>query len=241
MVCCLFFILFHYIRAWAWMNIKMNVLNYVHINLTSSHYPWHTNITQRNTLVWFLKIILSLYWGYIVTFTKVLTMYRSWIHPSIILLYPPSSIPGIVSTGLHTWVHNIPTVFVLLHLFLYPLSPIQPPRQDLFYFAVFHFWMKGIFCLFKIAVQGGETHLCLSCEFGLFQTCLAAIIGPWGCQWFKYGSYPLCSFCRLCVFLEFVPHNWLWPTELTLLVHSTPSRRTHLFFHTHLIQKPDAI
>jgi hypothetical protein len=34
----------------------------------------------------FFIIILLLYWGYIVTFTKVLTIYHSWIHPSIILL-----------------------------------------------------------------------------------------------------------------------------------------------------------
>jgi hypothetical protein len=44
---------------------------------------------------------LLLYWGYIVTFTKVLTTYHSWIHPFIILFYSPSPpIPGMVLTVL---------------------------------------------------------------------------------------------------------------------------------------------
>jgi hypothetical protein len=57
--------------------------------------------------------------------------------PSIILLYPLFSIPGIVSTGnyLHTCVHSICTRFTLLHPFptssLLPLVP-SPSRQDLF-------------------------------------------------------------------------------------------------------------
>jgi hypothetical protein len=42
-----------------------------------------------------------LYWGYIVTFTKVLTIHHSWIHPlHHSPLSPPSLIPRIVSTGL---------------------------------------------------------------------------------------------------------------------------------------------
>jgi hypothetical protein len=45
----------------------------------------------------FVKFLL--HWGYILTLTKVLSLYHSWIHPSIILLYLPSPIPGIVSTG----------------------------------------------------------------------------------------------------------------------------------------------
>jgi hypothetical protein len=42
-----------------------------------------------------------LYWGHIVTFTKVLTIYHSWIHPlHHSPLFPPPPIPGIVSKGL---------------------------------------------------------------------------------------------------------------------------------------------
>jgi hypothetical protein len=48
----------------------------------------------------FFTIIILLYWRSIVTFTKAPTTYHCWIHPSIILLYPPSPIPGMVSTGL---------------------------------------------------------------------------------------------------------------------------------------------
>jgi hypothetical protein len=51
-----------------------------------------------------------LYWGYIVTFIKVLTIYHSWLHLlHHSLLSPPSPIPGIVSTGLifpFSWMSN---------------------------------------------------------------------------------------------------------------------------------------
>jgi hypothetical protein len=34
------------------------------------------------------------------TFIMVLAIYHNWIHPSIVLPFPPSPIPGIVSTYL---------------------------------------------------------------------------------------------------------------------------------------------
>jgi hypothetical protein len=69
-------------------------------------------------------ITLLLYLGYIVTFTKVLTIYHSWIHPLHRSPLSPPPIPGIVSAGLifhfHIWVHNIPTIFTSYTLSLYP-------------------------------------------------------------------------------------------------------------------------
>jgi hypothetical protein len=82
-----------------------------------------------------------LYWEYNVTFTKVLTIYHSWIHLSIIPLYSPSTILRIVSTGLifpfsymsTLYFHHIhsPTPFSLC---LPLLSLVPTTRQDLFYF-----------------------------------------------------------------------------------------------------------
>jgi hypothetical protein len=55
--------------------------------------------------------------------------------PSTILLHTPSPIPGILSTNiiflLHTYVHNICTIFTLLLPFLtsYPLPPVPSPQS----------------------------------------------------------------------------------------------------------------
>jgi hypothetical protein len=64
-------------------------------------------------------------WGYVVAFTKVLTIYQiyhTWIHPLYHSpLYPHALIPGIVSTGiilhLHACVHIFCTIFTLLSPF----------------------------------------------------------------------------------------------------------------------------
>jgi hypothetical protein len=109
-----------------------------------------------------LKKLLLLCWGYIVLFTKVLTIcqiYHNWIHPSIILLYSPllpflEEFQQVSFFCSHTWGQNISTTFTMLHTFLIssPLSLLPSPRQDLFYFLILHFLKKDIFCLFKIAI-----------------------------------------------------------------------------------------
>jgi hypothetical protein len=93
--------------------------------------------------------------GYNVTFTKVLAIYHSWIHP----LYhspvnSPPAIPGIVATGLifpftcmYTWyfhhVHLLQAFFVSSPLWLY-----QPPRQNLLCLPAIRFCKKKWhFCL----------------------------------------------------------------------------------------------
>jgi hypothetical protein len=98
--------------------------------------------------------------GDIVTFTKVLTIYHSWIHPPPFSFILPPPIPGIVSAQLifhfHSWVHNIlpysphsPFPYVL------PLPLVPTPRQDLFYHPVLHFYFKKWnFCLFETAIRG---------------------------------------------------------------------------------------
>jgi hypothetical protein len=79
----------------------------------------------------------------------VIIIYVVKFTPSIILLCP--SLFRIVSAGLifpfHTWVHNISTLFTLLHPFLIslPLTPVTTPRQDLFYLPSLHFWKKMFF------------------------------------------------------------------------------------------------
>jgi hypothetical protein len=90
---------------------------------------------------------LLLYWGYIVTFPKVLTICHSWIHLSTILLYlsSPHSWNSFNRCHFYTWVHSISTIFTLLHPFLlsFPLPLASTPRQDLFYLSVLCFWKKN--------------------------------------------------------------------------------------------------
>jgi hypothetical protein len=79
-----------------------------------------------------------------VSFTKVLT-------PFTILFHTPSPIPGIVSTNIiypfvHTYVHNICSIFTVLHHFPTSLhtgtTPPPRPRQDLFCPPVLQFCIK---------------------------------------------------------------------------------------------------
>jgi hypothetical protein len=68
---------------------------------------------------------------YIVTFTKVLTIYHKEFTPSNILLSPPSTPSWNSFHRFHffhllTWVHNISIIVALLHPFL-PSSPLSNP------------------------------------------------------------------------------------------------------------------
>jgi hypothetical protein len=85
-----------------------------------------------------------LYWGYPVTFTKVLTTYLKFT-PSTIFLYPLPPILRTGSTGLICpssymstyYLHHIhpPTLFP----YILPLPLVPTPRQDLIYIPVLHF------------------------------------------------------------------------------------------------------
>jgi hypothetical protein len=86
-----------------------------------------------------------------VTFTKVLTIYCSLIHP-LHLLYLPSPISEIISAGLiffhlHTCVHNISTIFTFLYLFPYspPLTDTNHPDRTYFTFLICVFEKKMTF------------------------------------------------------------------------------------------------
>jgi hypothetical protein len=104
----------------------------------------------------FFIIILLLYWGYIVTFTKVLTIYHSWIRT---LHYSP------LSPAPHSWYsfnRSRFSVFIHENIFL-PYSPsytlslytvpagTNPPERTCFTF-LFSVFEKRHFCLFKIAI-----------------------------------------------------------------------------------------
>jgi hypothetical protein len=73
-----------------------------------------------------------------VIFTKVLIINISQLNPppSSLSFIPPSPILEIFQQFsflyLHTCVHNISTIFTLLHLFLVSSPSHQAPRQDLF-------------------------------------------------------------------------------------------------------------
>jgi hypothetical protein len=105
-----------------------------------------------------------------VAFTKVFTICQNTIAefiPSIIFLYPPHHIPGIVSTGicfhLHSCVHSIGIILTLLHPF--PISSTLPlvPTPPVLPFC-FPILLKKYFCLFMIATHGVSLwhfHICM--------------------------------------------------------------------------------
>jgi hypothetical protein len=70
------------------------------------------------------SFFLLLYWGYTVTFTEVLSIHYSWIHP--LHHSPLSLLPHSWNSfnrshfSIYTWVHNISTTLTLLHRFLIP-------------------------------------------------------------------------------------------------------------------------
>jgi hypothetical protein len=88
--------------------------------------------------------------------------------PSIILLYTPSLIPGVVSTGiivhLHACVHSVCTTFSLLHPFstfslltLISTLPLHTTDRTCFTLLFCDFCKRRIkwhFYFFKIAIQG---------------------------------------------------------------------------------------
>jgi hypothetical protein len=109
-----------------------------------------------------------LFWGYIVAFTKLLTIYQiyhSWSHPiHCSPLFHPAPIPGIVSVNViftctymcTQYQHYIHPPTPTPHI-LPTLTSTYPPRQDLFCLPVLRFCKrkkKWHFCLSKISVQG---------------------------------------------------------------------------------------
>jgi hypothetical protein len=114
----------------------------------------------------FFLSFLLLCSGYIVAFTKVLILYIGYLQyiiveftPSIILLYPPSLIPGIVSTGIifpftyvctqYLYYFHLPMLFP--HFFPPPTGTNCPPQALLFSNFVKE---KKLTFLFKLAIQG---------------------------------------------------------------------------------------
>jgi hypothetical protein len=71
----------------------------------------YSSISSTPLFLHFLIVILLLYWGHSVTFTKVLTIYYRWIHPLHHSPLPPSPTP-------------IPTFCVFL-LYMSPLLVCQ--------------------------------------------------------------------------------------------------------------------
>jgi hypothetical protein len=109
----------------------------------------------------FFTIVVLL--GYIVAFTKILTIYQiyhTWIHSlQLISFIPPPSIPEIVSTGLIFSIYtHVCRVFTILQLSLPPSSPNGAtllthtgPVLCVLWFCKRKKWH---FCLFMIAQQG---------------------------------------------------------------------------------------
>jgi hypothetical protein len=70
-----------------------------------------------------------------VTFTKVLTIYHSWVHPSIILIFLPSPFPEqfqqiYFSIFIHECIRFPPICLSTPFPYIFPLPLVSTPRQD---------------------------------------------------------------------------------------------------------------
>jgi hypothetical protein len=104
----------------------------------------------------FFMIVLLLYWGYIVSFTKLISIYHRWIHPSSSFIFPShNSLNSFNRSHFSIFVH----VYIIFPLhsvtYTFPYIPSPPtgtnPQAGLtFMFPIFEKWH---FCMFKIATQ----------------------------------------------------------------------------------------
>jgi hypothetical protein len=101
------------------------------------------NITEYQELKMFISLFISILWlyqGYIVTFTKVLTVYLRLIFPICLFILPPPFLEQFQWMSLfhfHTWIYSTSTMFALLHPFLMPSDRYQ--LEDIFYRSVLYF------------------------------------------------------------------------------------------------------
>jgi hypothetical protein len=94
----------HETFQWSFIDLYTYVFDFLYVH---SFFPFY--------------FLLLLFWVYIVTFTKFLTIYHSWIYS---FFYSPSSphpIPGIVSTGL---------IFVFTYICTQYWHHILPPTPS---------------------------------------------------------------------------------------------------------------
>jgi hypothetical protein len=105
-------------------------------------------------------IIILLYRGYIVTFTKVLAIYLRFT-PSIFLFSPPSPLLRTVSIAIvqfHSWIHKYFHHICPPLPFLMPSPlPLPTPQQEMFYLPVLHLKKTPHFCLFIMGYTGNFT------------------------------------------------------------------------------------
>jgi hypothetical protein len=126
--------------------------------LTALYLFIHSSVGGHLGVFHVFIIILLLYWGKIVTFTKVLTLHHSWIHPLLSFSFIPLPpflewFQHILFFHFHTWIHNISTIFILLHPFLISsLLPLyqSPGRTGPGLYSCSLFFVKTHFYFFKI-------------------------------------------------------------------------------------------
>jgi hypothetical protein len=100
--------------------------------------PQKSSKCTREQQILFIIIILLLYLGYIVTFTKVLTIYLSQIH---LLHHSPLSLHPHSWNSLTDLIFRFTYIVFVLYspsythplLMSFPLPLVPTPRQDLFY------------------------------------------------------------------------------------------------------------
>jgi hypothetical protein len=113
-----------------------------------------------------------------VTFTKVLTIYHGWIHPSIILLYLPFG-DSFSRPHFSIYIHEYIIFPLYAHsytILLYPPpSTGTNPQTGPVLFPYFQFLKNRHFCLLEIAIQGVSLwyfHVCMYHNLNEFIPCI---------------------------------------------------------------------
>jgi hypothetical protein len=62
-------------------SVYLTLSTYIQISRHTYMYRWEYSLKRNCGFFLFLIYFLLLYWGYVVTFTEVLTVYHNWIQP----------------------------------------------------------------------------------------------------------------------------------------------------------------
>jgi hypothetical protein len=149
-------------------------------------------------------IILLLCWEYIVTFTKVLTMYLTLIH-LITLLYPSSSYNSFNRFHFSIFIHEY--IIFLPYSAFYPLSSYPPtfhccqPPQDLFYLPVLCFRRKYNFLCLRYLDR--EFH----CDISMY-VCIVFELAH-SLHFSSFYLSPLCDFNSLKILYSFLYREYI--------------------------------
>jgi hypothetical protein len=125
--CCSVQLYYNWFSA-RWICIYKSIKVFIRYIFISLHFFFFTEDFYFYLFIFFYCFVGQ---GYIVAFTKALTMcqiHHTWIHPSIALFYPSPPVPGTVSTGIvFTFTYMCTHYFHHIH----PPTPLPPHTPSL--------------------------------------------------------------------------------------------------------------